>query len=131
MDDIRTSLEHYGELEWYRGTVLHGPWAVETHSVLIAWRYKFPTIEQSRCLEDAVASYRGSVEWVLKFAGRNWSLLTRDVAEFLQGFRVDVEGHDAYSKQWPDKARASREDLRRLLAHLRERSQEIKQQREL
>lgn len=118
---ILNVIKCFGELGWSRGSIAIKKEEDLKYPPVIAWRYKEqnPKIEQA--IVDAVNSFPGSVDWEIRFCGRNWVIAPRKVREFRETheFKVDVEAWQALANEEPKIGEMANKDIPQLAKHIK------------
>lgn len=119
--EIINVIRDFGELGWSRGSVVIKKEEDLKHPPVIAWRYKEPNPKIEQAIVDAVNSFPGSVDWEIRFCGRNWVIAPRRVREFRETreFKVDIEALRTLANEEPKLGEMANKDISRLAEHIR------------
>ena len=114
-------IRDFGELGYSRGSVVIEKEEDLKHPPVIVWRYKEPNPKIEQAIVDAVNSFPGSVDWEIRFSGRNWIIAPRRVREFREtrDFRIDVEALRVLADEEPKLGEMANKDIPRLAEHIR------------
>jgi hypothetical protein len=103
-----------GDLEWARCVGGGNP----PRPPFVAWRFKAPDVELERRIAEAVRSYEGPVEWIVRKGDRNWVIEPSAFWTYAASFRVDVEALQGFGEEFPSETKAALDDAAGLAAHL-------------
>ncbi|GBF82220.1 hypothetical protein [Aphanothece sacrum] len=125
--EILEILEILGELEWVRCSATRGKADRLERSPFVVWRYKTRDINLESLLIKAVESFRGNVEWEIKFTGKNWLIAPKLLEKFQQerDYKKDVDALKAISIEFPEFCQQANEDVPALAAKIKETTEKI------
>jgi hypothetical protein len=115
MTAVRDVVGLLGEIEWARCVGGVEP----LRPPFLAWRFKHPVERVEQMIVDAVVSYSGVIEWVMRKGARNWVIEPAGFAAYAAKFQRDVDAVQSFGAEFPSQTSAALEDAIRLADHLR------------
>ena len=139
-DNIIKVLKSFKETEWIRCNPVFREVKfykdIEKEPHFTGWRWKNPDPQLDRLIVEAVNSFKGQLEWEIRYrdrkpslGGRNWAIEPKRKREFFEKYKSSAKGelYQLIKEKEPEIGILSNQDVPKLAEHIKRYVEENRQ----